>query len=96
MVKTARQAGDRTTDQHVRHDGAYDGYDQELSDVEGLQDPQLVSGIEHDGDEEHSPMSFTAERRRRRRSVVIREEGSQRNRLPFTGIPQGRRVSQEW
>ena len=66
MVKAARQAGDRTADQYIRHDGAHDGYDQELSDVEGLQDPQLVSGVEHDSDKEYRADVFDAERKSRR------------------------------
>ena len=88
MVKTARQAGDRTTDQHVRHDGAYDGYDQELSDVEGLQDPQLVRGIEHDSHEEHLADVLYRGAEETATLGGVREEGSQRSRLSFTGIPQ--------
>src|SRR5271157_4903071 len=35
-IQAAREADDWTADQYIRHDGAHDGYDQKLADLERL------------------------------------------------------------
>lgn len=60
MVQAAHEAGDWASDEYVGYNGAYHSYDQELTDMERPQDPHLINGVEHDGDEEYSPDVFVA------------------------------------
>ena len=69
MVKTAHHAGDWAAHEYVGHDSANHGYDEKLTNVEGSQDPQLVSGVEHESDNEYPPTSLRAKRKSRRRST---------------------------